>query len=471
MSAAPLPLIIAAALGIAAVLPRSAAANPAVTTPAPATIATAPLPANVVQPSHSASITAPTPATLATLAFAITGPGWTVPRRLHLLMDSRIGDTFEAATFWRDVSRIRNHHHDVFLSVTANVVTDTTGGVHARIDIVDRWSLIPLFEPTFGGEVLRVVVGIQDGNLLGRNHAVAAVAGIHRSPGVESYIVGAQWLDRQFWGRHELFAQVMRDFGVDSYFLGDTLISRYAVTIVRGQLQAIYRRWDELRPGAYLVFDDRRFSYVTGITAVPDGRGGTAIPERTTSLQPGLTLTLGRIDFERFQYQGWDLVAAGFVQTRLSGPRGYVGGSIQVRGFWRPYPRLNLALRTRLTAQNSRHPSDAVAYGGFAHVRGYPSDFARGTLTALTNAELRAIVFPDLWNTFWIQAVAFADAAVLAYGSLTALGPTRRMHSLGVGLRGTILQIWGTFVRIDIGLPVDPNYRGWGLSFSVKQFF
>ena len=393
----------------------------------------------------------------------VTGPGWTRARVLERSVSLSAGVPFDAALLWEDLARLRNT--ELFQDVTATV-THTTDGVVLQLDAIDRFSLIPVFEPTFGGDVFQVIAGLRDANFLGLAQDLTLYGGLFSRADVRGPIVGGQWIHRQIAGRHTL--AVLADTSQsDALFFdaGGNVVARYDIRSGTTLLQGILKFRRGLEPGFYAGWSGRWAD-----TIQPATTGAPSVPPLRQDLLLGTTLRFGTVDYDAFLYTGRDLTFDLTQRIRLRGGSGYPALTVQGRLFDRPLPWLNLAVRARLVGKLNSQEADDLAWGGFSNIRGLAAGRLRGRYGALLNTEARATIAQRLWGTFFLQSAVFCDAGVVG----RALRGARQVQSgtsCGIGLRGGIHQLAGVFGRIDLAFASDGGNIRPGVSFGVRQFF
>ncbi|RMF17362.1 MAG: hypothetical protein D6761_04450 [Candidatus Dadabacteria bacterium] len=397
------------------------------------------------------------------LTTSVSGPGWTRDRVLQRGISLSAGDPFDARRLWEDLARLRNS--ELFQTVTATV-SKTSDGVALAVTATDRFSLIPVFEPTFGGDVFQVTAGLRDANFLGLAQDMTLYGGLFARGDVRGPIVGGQWIHRQIAGRHTL--AVIADLSqTDALFFdaAGRTVESYDVRSASGLLQGILKSKRGLEPGAYTGWSGRWADAV-----IPSTTGTAAVPAVRQDILLGMTLRLGSVDYDAFLYNGCDVVFDLVQRIRVRGGRGYPALTVQGRAFNRPLPWLNLAARVRIAGRLNEQRADDLAWGGFSEVRGIASGRLRGRLGALVNAEARATIARRLWNTFFIQTAVFCDGAATRR-SLRGSRAADAAGSCGLGFRGSIHQLAGVFGRIDLAFAIDSAGVHPGINFGVRQFF
>lgn len=440
--------------------------------PAMGRAAEAELPRTLPQPAAPTRVTdssavPPTqpgrPGDIRRLDLSVSGPGWTRADFIRLGLDSKPGRPFDARVLERDLRRMGNY--EIFQEIVA-VTEATDEGVDIRIDAVDRWGLIPLFRPQFGGGIINVMGGIRDLNFLGFNQELGLYGGYYRSPESQSWLAGGWVIQRQFLGRHYLLSWAQRDYLVEPFYNGKTEAeTELEKEILDLTLDFFWQRWDRFRPGAWVYLAERRFQPVGGAPRSPED------PEQLRGLRAGLQLKLGQVDYERFRYEGADLHLGAFHEFRTSAEHPFSGGFAVGRWFALPHDRVNLAVRGRLDLRNNTWRVDDIAWGGFDTVRGFPDRWIKGRRGALLNHELRLVAADQALGFGFVQVVGFYDVAW--YGD--TIGPGQReavAQGVGGGIRLGVVQIHGTFLRVDVGWPLSHPELGPDISIgSSVQFF
>lgn len=411
-----------------------------------------------------ASAQAPDPAALiATVNVRIVGRQATSGIYLQRSMRSKVGQPFDPQLFDNDVQRLRNY--EVFRSVEGHV-DRRDDGVHLEVVVEDRWTIIPVFRPVIAAGIVSLKLGLRDSNFLGRNMDLALYGGPYFSPAENSWVAGFDWMVRQFAGRHVLDSTGGRDYFVDSYYnyQNGEPASDIRVETLFGQA-TIWFRPDEfarvpIQPGVGAYVGMRRYSLLRG--AEPED----GLAANTFAIRPRLSLRVGRVDFEDYRYEGYEVEVGAMHQISVRGTPSYWGGDIQGRFFLRPLPRLNLAFRIRGDVRNNGHSADDVTYGGLDRVRGFPFNWVRGKRGALLNSEARILVHDSIWDVFFFQIVALYDVAIIGdrFGA-------RLAHSAGLGSRIAVIPVFGMFSRVDVARSLSDGSLSFDVAIGIREFF
>lgn len=393
----------------------------------------------------------------------IDGPGWTRPGLAKRGLDTRAGETWDRARLDNDLRRMRNY--EIYQSVTATV-TETTEGVDVHIDATDRWALIPLFRPRLGGGIINVWGGIRDLNFLGYNQEFAAYGGYYRSPRSQSWLAGAWLIQRQFLGRHYLYTWAQRDYMTEPFYEGTTApVTALEKEVFDVTADFLWQRWDRVRPGFWLYGAERTYRLLEGAD-LPE-----QYPERIRGLRGGLQVKLGRIDYDRFRYEGRELHAGVFHEFRPAGEGAFSGGFVSGRVFLLPHDRINLAFRAQGELRDNPFRVDDIAWGGFDTVRGFPDRWLKGNRAGFLNHEVRVVAADRALGFGFLQFAGFYDVGWVDRGPLPGpRGPSAQ--GIGGGIRVGVVQINGTFARIDVAYPLSHPELGPDFSLgAAAQFF
>jgi hypothetical protein len=142
------------------------------------------------------------------------------------------------------------------------------------------------------------------------------------------------------------------------------------------------------------------------------------------------------------------------------------------RGYVRPFPNVNWAVRLRTgLATNRQSPFVPFVLDNYVNVRGAGNTVARGTAELTLNVEHRHTVAHWSWGA--VQGVGFVDLSAWRPGgaSLEALFRSENVVALGgLGLRLHLRRVYPLTLRVDYGVnPLRPEQRGPVL--GIGQFF
>lgn len=399
------------------------------------------------------------------ISVSIHGRQATRAKVLEKALETEANAPYAADVLWRDVQRIKNF--EVFKDVTA-VVTDHGAAVTIDVQVTDRFTIIPVFRPALGGGVFMLKLGVRDTNFLGANQDLAVYGGPYIADigdiagSKKSYLLGIDWYFRQFAGRNRLEAFTARDFIVDPFYDYNTgtAATELEVGIWSQTFNFFVQRHDLVQPGVSLAFHKRDYRLLAGTPLT------VALPAESVGLRPGLLLRLGKVDYENYQYRGYDLLLDSYRELRTSGPTGFWGGAAEARVFLLPHRRLNIALRGRFDGRNNAHAVDDIGYGGLDRVRGHPFNYLRGQRLGLFNNEVRILIDDNIMNLLYLQGVILYDFAVVDRGAAE-----RTAHGAGIGIRAALIPVYGMFLRLDLAHALNRSDLGFDIGIGIKEFY
>jgi len=167
--------------------------------------------------------------------------------------------------------------------------------------------------------------------------------------------------------------------------------------------------------------------------------------------------------------KGFTIGTVGF-ETRLDGGLQNARLSASVRGWWPVGPAL-LAAHVGWRQAWNPDPEYQIQLDGQNGVRGYPLYAVTGEGNVTANAELRAVLVPDVLRLAVLGAAVFVDGGV-SWGDPDGW---YRLLDAGLGLRiGLPRAGRNTLLRVDLARAFRPDPQGrtgWLLSFSSAQAF
>jgi len=179
-------------------------------------------------------------------------------------------------------------------------------------------------------------------------------------------------------------------------------------------------------------------------------------------------LTLGRVYYDRYFYEGSDLSASGsLINERPDGSFDKWHSGVTGR-VYRAFGRFNLASRAFLQLSSADERVQPYYVSGDVNVRGYQDKIRRGDYLFVSNLELRMKAIET--GLLYSQAAIFADYGVI-WGRFSDFSQRVKdpYWTVGVGLRGAIKSFLGNMGRLD--LAINPHTGGMVIYVSTQQFF
>jgi len=384
------------------------------------------------------------------------------------LLDTRIGASFDQATWDNDLQRLRNT--ELFYDVRGEVREDGQARhltVHAR----NKFSLIPIFKYKQGGGTSLLNAGAYEVNAF--NRLLEAGAQYENMDGNQGGVA---------WFRHPYFLSRHNHFGAELYVHTINL----PLLSPQGQRQA------------YFGNEERRFNtrllreWTAGVRAgvgisiyTNDFLVDNSTPERTQrnaafltgyALHPGRTVSLlprvivGRVDRNEFYVQGSEWILQSELANKIIGSEfNFIRAETRWLGAWLPTPSWNIAAQAQLGTKSGHEVQHKFYLGGLDTLRGFLDGQFRGDHYWLLNAELR----PTLWRSplAVLQGNVFADVAKTWDEKRFSLaGFERPTISTGAGVRVVLPRIYRAVIRLDVARTHTP-VKQTGIAFGLQQFF
>lgn len=353
----------------------------------------------------------------------------------------------------------------IFARVEYDLDPREDGTYHLRIELLERWTTLPVFKAARGGGVTQLIFAVFDINVFG--HFLELGAEYERLGSTNS---GVLWFrnPRLFERRLALGAEVRSSnrvltlYAADGSVEGGYLLERNQVWL---SLEQEWLWW--FKAGLHLQFIDEESSLEIISVEVQKLQEARGLPLPQRRLQPGISASIGRLNFDNFKIEGamWTL--------RFDGSDTVFGSTSSFAALQSdlflaktlPFDS-TLAARWIVAASSTDNEPQYYFIGGFDRVRGFPDGRFRGTAHTTANLELRV---PSL-DTAWVvlQHVVFLDITSVGSNLLKLDGLTAA--STGVGIRVISPKIYKFNGRIDFAIPLSTN-GDFDLSFGVQQFF
>jgi hypothetical protein len=369
------------------------------------------------------------------------------------------GETVPRADVAESVQRLRN----MGLFARAEYVHDGDGAL--TLELVERWTTLPVVRFARGGGLFHAVVGLYDINILGRYLEVGGqweyLGGTH------SFVV---------WHRNpRLFGERVR-FAVDAWSIhrirllydeggavdGGFLLSRRMLSVA---LEREWRWWLLAGGGVEITHDSLSLDHLPEHARTAQAARGLPGPLFAPIVRVGTEI--GRLDHDNYRVDGQRLD----LSLRHADPIWGAGArftTFELTGLlFRTLPwRSTAGARLSLAATNAEAPQHRLYTGGFDGVRGFPDSRFSGTVRAMANLELRIPSVDADWLV--LQHVLFLDGAAVGDGVRDASG--RAILATGIGVRVIVPRLYRILMRADLARPLARD-AGWDFTFGVQQYF
>lgn len=353
----------------------------------------------------------------------------------------------------------------IFARVEYDLEPHEDGTFHLRIELLERWTTLPVFKAARGGGITQLIFAVFDINVLG--HFLELGAEYERLGSTNSGVLwfrNPRLFDRRLAFGAEVRAsnRVLTLYADDGNVEGGYLLQRNQVWL---SLEQEWKWW--FRSGLHLQFIDEESSLELISTEVQKLQEARGLPAPQRRLQPGISASIGRLNFDNFKVEGALWILRFDASDTVFGSTSSFA-SLQSDLFLAktlPFDS-TLAARWIVAASSTTNEPQYYFIGGFDRVRGFPDGRFRGTAHTTANLEFR---IPSL-DTTWVvlQHVAFLDITAVGANLLKLDGLTAA--STGVGIRVISPKIYRFNGRIDFAIPLTSNGEI-DLSFGVQQFF
>ena len=359
------------------------------------------------------------------------------------------------------IQNIRNLN--IFESVTHELVDR-----QLKVNLVEKWTVIPLLQFNVAGNTSQIRAGGFDTNFLGQYWELG---------GIYDYLNGLH--AGVFWFYDKQFLNFGSELGHE-FWLINNIQSLYdekaelkAEYVRRGmRIKSFYEfpYRENLKLGFALSYENMG-SQESGLPneSIDDNRKNSyhIVGGRHAWLIPSVYVEWGQIDSFRYIFEGFkarvDLSAA------ISETDPFFQFDLETLANFRISQLGYFSFRTYLnwkTSANSRH---LLSAGSFEKIRGYYNGQFLGDLQVGANAELRWAFWDSKW--FVPQGVIFADGIVNRNKGNPFLSESESYGaSVGVGLRALVPAIDRFGLRLDYAFALTEN-AGPGINFGVNQFF
>ncbi|MFU8804418.1 MAG: BamA/TamA family outer membrane protein [Bradymonadaceae bacterium] len=335
-----------------------------------------------------------------------------------------------------------------------------------RVTVDERWTIMPNFRFSRGGDSFQFIVGLQDANLLG---SYLQLGGQYARLGDANSF--ALWFRNPRFLNERLILSLDVSYGNRTFTLYDREGLREGGftrnrRFVGMSLEREWLRW--LRSGLHLSLMGDEYSYAFISEPMQElQESSSGLPDPSNALNFALSSRIGRVDYDSYRMSGTQLNLRLTQSLDLGGlVAQYTQAEAYLFRYWTLPLKSTFGVRLGLGTTSSRETHHLFYAGGLDAVRGTYDMRFRGPYFSLVNTELRV---PSL-DTAWVvvQHVFFADTVgVSPYpNELFQISAA----SAGVGLRIISPKIYGFIMRFDYAFSIH-NAEGPGLSYGAGQFF
>lgn len=368
--------------------------------------------------------------------------------------------------FRQGISEIRNT--DLFSEVKYKIQNTEQGKV-LIIQLVERWTTIPILKVASGGGVSQITLGVFDPNVFGKYIELGAQyeklgdanSGVvwFKNPRLNNTKYG---LDFQLWNIGRTRTKYFQDQDDPVIQTGFLHKREKAFLGLNREFtpSRIFRIFYEYNKDSFtddFISDEAKTALINF--------GG--LPDATEFHFLGTGLDLGVININSYRFDGslLGLLARYGVSTDDS-DLNFWDVSANYQYFKTVFKRSTFAQRFMIGGTNTESLQYWQYLGGLDRIRGFSDNRFAGSLFWLSNTEFRHPVFEKSWLV--LQAATFVDVASRGE-KFKELGTIDGV-SAGAGLRIFLPKVYRFTLRFDYAVPLlkddDMNF-----SFGVQQFF
>lgn len=358
----------------------------------------------------------------------------------------------------------------LFSQVQTNLISEETGeSKNLELQVIEKWTTIPILKFNSGGGVSQFTLGVYDPNLFGEylesgfqyESLGGAGSGVFwfKNPRL---LGQRQGIDFQYWNTKRI--RIKYDQKADSPEITQAFL------LTREKVFLEYFR--ELQPQLKVFFsvesNQDQFSTDLLPSSVLDEVGlNQTLPISTDFLIPRIGFEYGQINGQPQLLRGSVLgISVSQAQSLSSLADHFFQADLSYQSYKSITPNLQFAQRLLAGATSTKVLQYWYYLGGLDRVRGFSDNRFAGRQFILSNSEMRYLIIEK--PSYLIQVVGFVDIG--AIGENAEDLKNIKAASAGAGLRLILPQFYRFVVRVDYAQPVlktdDLN-----LSFGVQQFF
>ncbi len=342
-------------------------------------------------------------------------------------------------------------------------------GATLVVQVVEKWTTIPILKLNSGGGVQQTTVGLYDPNLLGRyleagvqyEDLAGAGSGVlwFKNPRLFDQ---RQGLDLQYWNTKRIrikYDQTNSDPVIKTGFLHE-----------REKIYVDYFREIAAETTLRFGLDYNRDQFSTKILPeeVKEIVGSSpTLPPPTRLVIAKLALELGAVSGDPQSLSGRVLTLSLSHAHSLSAEAdSFQQADLSLNWFDTPLARVQWAQRILAGATSTQILQYWYYLGGLDRIRGFAENRFAGRQFLLSNSELRYLLLQT--PSYLLQGAGFIDWAAVGEN----IADLDRIHaaSYGAGLRLILPKFYRFVIRIDYAQAIIKNDDS-HISFGVQQFF
>ncbi|HFD32987.1 MAG TPA: hypothetical protein ENJ28_09830 [Gammaproteobacteria bacterium] len=363
------------------------------------------------------------------------------------------------------VQRLKNLR--IFSKVLPYLALQKNNQVILTIDVVEKWTTIPYFSFSSGGDTFYAYAGIYDINSFGRY--------------IETGIQYDNWNGKSggtFWFRNPRFLhkRLLAGFNLGSttrpwqlYTAEGEHQGKYILE--KKMLNILFKKEFKIWLEAGITLGFREDKIVdSSPTEKIDANTLQLLTKRDKTRETSITTSLrvGKLNYDNYLVRGkQSTIYFKYADEKIGSDKTI--RKIQWKNliFWRLPFKGNFGLRFNAAAIDTQDIQNYFYIGGFENIRGYFDGQFRSKVYGQFNAEYRIPSFQHDWLV--IQHIFFIDAVRTA-NNFNDFKTAKNIYSAGIGVRIISPRIYSFNGRIDIALFSSQKAASY-ISFGAQQFF
>lgn len=380
-----------------------------------------------------------------------------------------IDKPFSSSLFEETIKNLKNMQ--VFSKVQIFIYEDKEKKLNIKIELSEKWTLIPYVIAGSGGGSAYYAFGLYDTNFIGRLYTFNFTYGC-KNNNCSSVIF---FRNPSLFGRKinyvinpALYHNVYYIYNSQREMIGsfanmqDIFISYADFKVTSG-----------VELGGGVVYQKNAINADGLSKAEVENNNGRrfSLPASTSSSAVEGRVTLGQINYDGIMVDGVNFVSVfdSTLQSSHCADDNYssINNTLLFYQTLPFIPYSYFALRGNISATSSRMLPLYYYLGGLDKIRGFYDGEFSGSLAWYENAELRIPSY--VGDKIAIQHALFSDAGFAA-NSFSGIFTDQTAVSIGTGLRILFLDINKIAFRVDFAYTLNP-FQTYGFSLGLLQFF
>lgn len=387
----------------------------------------------------------------------------------HIIMRELVlakGESFSQQKLDESIEQIKNLR--IVTSIKADLKKEHDG-VIIEINVIEKWTLIPVLRFGGGGGTNFFIVGLYDYNTFG----------LYQEWGGQYENLGGRHAG-VVWYRNPRFLNKRMKLGIDiwsinrfrSIYNNGFITGNYTLTRrkINGFLEREWQRWFRLGLGVEIVEDHLSEESLSPKQIEINRLHQFDSDDDYQTLILRLYYQIGRLNYDDYIVDGWQsLITLESHAPVFAKPVEGYRLVLDFKSFKDLGNYHNIGWQFKFGSSDSSKIEQQFFLGGLKDIRGYKDNQFNGNWYWQLNGEYRFSSYHSSWLA--VQHILFLDSSKIASSAQELVGDySGPYYSFGTGLRFISPRIYRLVGRIDIAQTFG-TIDQWGISFGVQQFF